>query len=42
MKTVSSPYEETVPVNLDFTVIAEKAVNSVVYIQSTYNSKVNA
>lgn len=39
MKTVSSPYEETVPVNLDFTVIAEKAVNSVVYIQSTYDNK---
>ena len=39
MKTVSSEYEETVPLNLDFTTISSKATKSVVYIQSTYDSK---
>jgi Do/DeqQ family serine protease len=39
MKAVSAKYDETVPVNLDFTVIAANAINSVVYIQSTYDSK---
>ncbi|RLD20488.1 MAG: deoxyribonuclease HsdR [Bacteroidetes bacterium] len=39
MKTVSSPYSETVPINLDFTIIAAKAVNSVVYIQSKYDNR---
>jgi serine protease Do len=39
MKTVSAKYDETVPINLDFTVIAAKAINSVVYIQSTIESK---
>ncbi|RLD24210.1 MAG: deoxyribonuclease HsdR [Bacteroidetes bacterium] len=39
MRTVSSEYKETVPLNLDFTAIAGKAINSVVYIQSTYESK---
>ena len=39
MKTVSSEYEETVPLNLDFTIISSKATKSVVYIQSTYDSK---
>lgn len=39
MKTVASEYDETVPLNLDFTVIAAKAVNSVVHIQSTRDSE---
>jgi Do/DeqQ family serine protease len=39
MKTVSSPYSETVPINLDFTVISANAVNSVVYIQSRYDNR---
>jgi serine protease Do len=39
MKTVSTPYTETVPLNLDFTSIATKATNSVVYIQSTYDPR---
>jgi serine protease Do len=39
MRTVSTPYTETVPLNLDFTSIATKATNSVVYIQSTYDSR---
>ena len=38
IKTVSDKYEETVPINLDFSTIAAKATKSVVYIQSTYNS----
>ncbi len=38
IKTVSEKYEETVPINLDFTTIAVKATKSVVYIQSTYSS----
>ena len=36
MKTASSEYKETVPINLDFSLIAADAINSVVYIQSTY------
>ncbi len=39
VQTVASKYSETVPVNLDFTAIASKAVNSVVYIQSKYDSR---
>ena len=39
MKSVSAKYDETVPINLDFTVIAANAINSVVYIRSTYDSK---
>lgn len=39
MKTVSSRYEESVPINLDFTTIAAQATKSVVYIQSTYSSQ---
>lgn len=39
MKTVSSDYKETIPIDLDFTLIAANAINSVVYIQSTYDSK---
>lgn len=39
MKTVSSRYEESVPINLDFTTIAAHATKSVVYIQSTYSSQ---
>jgi len=39
MKTVATKYSETVPLNLDFTTIAAKAVNSVVYIQSKYDSR---
>ncbi len=39
MKTVAiAEYGETVPINLDFTKIATKATNSVVYIQSRYES----
>ena len=36
MKTVAADYAETVPINLDFTDISAKAINSVVYIRSTY------
>jgi len=38
MKTVAAKYEESVPVNLDFTVIAEQAVNAVVFIESQYDA----
>ena len=38
MQQVSAPYSETVPLDLDFTGISQKAVNSVVYIQSKYGS----
>lgn len=38
MQQVSHNYSETVPVNLDFTGVAKKATNSVVYIQSKYAS----
>ena len=39
MKTVSANYNETVPINLDFTAIAATAINSVVYIRSTYDAQ---
>jgi serine protease Do len=39
MRTVSLPYKETVPLNLDFTAIASKATTSVVYIQSKYDAR---
>lgn len=38
MKTAITDYTETVPLNLDFTKVSEKAINSVVYIQSRYSS----
>ena len=38
MKKVSADYAETVPLNLDFTEVSQKAINSVVYIQSRYNA----
>lgn len=38
MQQVSAEYAETVPLNLDFTKISSKAVNSVVYIQSKYGN----
>ncbi|MEN8250148.1 MAG: trypsin-like peptidase domain-containing protein [Bacteroidota bacterium] len=40
MQRVSSNYQETVPINLDFTAISEKAVNSVVFIHSKYDSRI--
>lgn len=40
MQQVSSNYQETIPVNLDFTAISEKAVNSVVFIRSKYDSRI--
>lgn len=38
MQQVKADYSETVPLNLDFTEVSQKAVNSVVYIQSRYSS----
>lgn len=37
MKTVALKYGESIPINLDFTVIAEQAVNAVVFIESQYD-----
>ena len=39
IKAVSSEYDRTVPINLDFTAIAAKAISSVVYIQSIRDSE---
>ncbi len=39
MQTVSTGYDETVPINLDFTGIASKATKAVVYIRSTQESQ---
>jgi len=38
MQKVAGNYNETVPLNLDFTEVSNKAINSVVYIQSRYNA----
>lgn len=37
MQQVRADYAETVPLNLDFTEVSKKAINSVVYIQSRYS-----
>jgi Do/DeqQ family serine protease len=39
-RQVSADYAETVPLNLDFTKVSQKAINSVVYIQSRYSGNI--